>query len=346
MGDALLGRANVAFVLSQQAEARRYFAEAAEVYRQSGDRGGLAIAIQNQAAATANLGDPVAARRLDAEALALFRENGNRDGLSIALNNRGDDLRRRGDLDGALSAVNEALAVARDTGNQTNVAFVLCSVGDVLIERGDLVGARRDYEQALANQEARGETLDAAASRMWLGRVAFLDGDFAGSEERLRKAAAGFEAAPHDEQLASCRALLAETLLATRRSDEAARVIEQAGEGLTAKTYEVRLIVGIATARVDAARGKRVPATARLNAALADLKKTPFMRYELGAATRARRSGAPRRETRRRAHAIGPNWRRTPPRTGSCSKRAAPPRCAIARADLFPGRMRVYPPPP
>jgi serine/threonine protein kinase/tetratricopeptide (TPR) repeat protein len=281
--DALLARANIAFALDKQADAYRDFSEAAAIYRDSGDRNGLAIALQNMEASAIQLGRTEESRHLADEALALFRETGNRDGLVIALNNRGDEARRRGLLDAAQKDVDEALRIARETGNQPQVTFVLTSVGDVALDHGDLDAARKAYEQALANQEARGEAADAATSRMWLGRIEFLDGNLAPSEEKLRKAAAEFEHGGQKELLTWCRALLAETLLAARRVDEAGKLAELARPGLASTVIEVRMVVGLALGKSAQLRNQPAAAKSLLETVLAQAQKAPFYRYELAA---------------------------------------------------------------
>lgn len=161
--------------------------EAVEVWRDLGDKKGLADAMMAQAFATPDMAE---ARGLAEEALALTREAGDREALAGMQMRVGIFAMLQGDYEAARSAYERALEIARDLGYRRYVARCIHELGETALLEGDLPTARRLLEEALELWPAVGHRNAVAQALYTLGEIARLEGDQDAAQETLDDALA------------------------------------------------------------------------------------------------------------------------------------------------------------
>jgi len=107
---------------------RPFFEEAIDLYRELGDRGGLANAIGALAMYRIRAGDLDGARPLVEESLALARAADNRFAIGWSLFGLAQIAYRDGHLQEAASRAEEALHVFMETGDVSGVAVILITL--------------------------------------------------------------------------------------------------------------------------------------------------------------------------------------------------------------------------
>jgi serine/threonine protein kinase/tetratricopeptide (TPR) repeat protein len=136
--------------LGETATATVLLDEAKRIYAEAGDRGGVALVLQQVGSGLYYQGDLNGARQVFEQVLAIDREIGNKKGVATALNNIAGVLTNLGDLAAAKNLYEESLATLREIGDKLNVAGSLGNIGNVLYYQGDLAGARKRLEESLA----------------------------------------------------------------------------------------------------------------------------------------------------------------------------------------------------
>jgi len=126
-----------------------YMREALHLFRESGDRQGEAISLNNLGLIADIRGDYDEAERLHNESLAIMREIGDRRGEAYSLENLGIIFSKRGDLDEAERLYNESLAIKREIGDRQGEAAPLGNLGSIADNRGDYDEAERLYRESV-----------------------------------------------------------------------------------------------------------------------------------------------------------------------------------------------------
>jgi tetratricopeptide (TPR) repeat protein len=93
-----------------------------------------------------NLAD---ARVLSAESLAIFRELGDRWGMAWTARNLAHVLRGLGEWEEAQELYRESLSLCQETARPRDTAFVLVGLADIALQQGDLEAARGHYREGL-----------------------------------------------------------------------------------------------------------------------------------------------------------------------------------------------------
>ncbi|HSH77496.1 MAG TPA: tetratricopeptide repeat protein [Herpetosiphonaceae bacterium] len=130
-------------------------------------------------------GDLVDAETRYKESLALFRELGNREGMADELCHLGMLFQLRGDYERARALLEESLALFRDFGEARGLAWSLYFMGTLAYSQADYGRARALWEESLARLRNRGDTWGIAAVLTHLGIVALIQGDFERAGGRL-----------------------------------------------------------------------------------------------------------------------------------------------------------------
>jgi tetratricopeptide (TPR) repeat protein len=213
------------------------FEEALALYRQAGDRGGAARALNNLGIVARRQGDhATAAVRYD-EALTLFRELTDPVGVGNCLNNLGLVRFSQGDYQTARALIEEALVVCAP-GDRQQRAGRLESLGRVASGVGDTELARSSYHESLALSGELGSVELIAFALEGLAWVAGRDGHYRraarlrGAAEALREARGcpvpAVERPRYERDVALLRSGLGEVALATAWSDGKRMSIEEA----------------------------------------------------------------------------------------------------------------------
>jgi predicted ATPase/DNA-binding XRE family transcriptional regulator len=109
--------------------------------------------------------------------LGLYRQLGDRDGIARALNNLGTTAADRNDHAAAIELFEESRRVFASLGDDHSVALCLSNLGEAAMEQGDLGRATELLEEANAIRRRLGDSLGLARSLMFLGAVKARAGD-------------------------------------------------------------------------------------------------------------------------------------------------------------------------
>jgi len=124
-------------------------------------------------------GDNAATRALWEESLALWREIGNKPGVAAMLNSLGVIADEQGDYIVARALWEEGLALGRELGDKRGIALLLLNLGVMAEEQSNYAAARTLYEESLVFQREMGHKPGIALSLGNLGIVAVEQGDYA-----------------------------------------------------------------------------------------------------------------------------------------------------------------------
>jgi DNA-binding CsgD family transcriptional regulator len=130
--------------------ARSLLDESVALYREMGDDVGVAWPLAGLGTITWYEGDDRQARALFEESLALFRTAGDRRGVTWATHSLGQVSWTEGELEQAAALHEEALTLARETGDRREVGLVLAGLGYVAAECGDVTQALARFAAALS----------------------------------------------------------------------------------------------------------------------------------------------------------------------------------------------------
>ncbi len=135
--------------LGKMDEAVAALSEAERLFGETGDRRGMAGAMNNRALVLTARGDLDGSQRLSEEALAAYRAIGNKSGEALMVGNLGNIDYFRGNLSGARRRWEQTLPIYRDLNDKNGAARMLNNIASVLGDQGDQSGARTMFEQAL-----------------------------------------------------------------------------------------------------------------------------------------------------------------------------------------------------
>jgi predicted ATPase/class 3 adenylate cyclase len=171
-------------------ETERHYREALGIYRELGDRPGIAQATYNLAFVPLIRGSGFeeGGRLLLHEAIELYQELGDEDGAAKAKGDMGLVLMLKGDYRAALPLLEEFLSLARERGDTFRLADGLLRVSDAHRGLGDHDRARRGYLEALDVTE-RANTPGGVAAVLQI--MASVDSDRGDHQRAMRLFGAG-----------------------------------------------------------------------------------------------------------------------------------------------------------
>jgi tetratricopeptide (TPR) repeat protein len=141
--------------------ARTYLEQAIQLYRQTNDRRGEAMALDDIGRVFAESGNRERARKDYEESLRICQEEGDQRGEGAALNNLGWVLVALGEDKQAKGYYEQSLSIFRDLGDRLGEAGVLNNLGRVYEDLGEFEQAHVYYQQALTiyrdERDRRGE---------------------------------------------------------------------------------------------------------------------------------------------------------------------------------------------
>jgi tetratricopeptide (TPR) repeat protein/predicted Ser/Thr protein kinase len=139
--------------LNKPEEALRNYQEELAIWRAIGQKGGIALSLNEMAKVQQLLGDNKTALSNFQQALEIRREIDDKRGLGDTLVDMGNFFLDRGDHDQALKMYKEALQIQRDLGDEGMQAICLNNIGAVYFEKAQYEDARTYYQQALQLRE-------------------------------------------------------------------------------------------------------------------------------------------------------------------------------------------------
>ncbi len=135
--EALRAAASLAHSQGHHERATALADESLTLFRQLGDKLGIARALMILGIAAASLGDLEKAEGLTAECLAHSQEAGDKADIGYALNGSGEVARGRGDYDAARSFYEKSLTINREVGGKRAIAVTLLNLAAVELVQGD-----------------------------------------------------------------------------------------------------------------------------------------------------------------------------------------------------------------
>jgi predicted ATPase/class 3 adenylate cyclase len=164
---------------SEFPQATDFLTQGLAIWRELGDKRGIAEALNNLAVGATQSGDRVRARVLVAESLALFRELADRRGTAHALNNLAEILSGDGDPAGARALFEESVSLFHAIEDRRGLSHALDNLGGILTAQGDYGRAEVLYSRSLRLAEELGDNHAIATALRSLGGVAHHQRDHA-----------------------------------------------------------------------------------------------------------------------------------------------------------------------
>jgi tetratricopeptide (TPR) repeat protein len=134
---------------SDCASARTLFEESLGIYRELGDRGGIALSLNSLGYVAYSQDDYEAARSLLQQSLAMSRQLADRRGTALSLNILGLMAGSQGDKGAARALHEESLAIRRELRDKPSIAWSLYQLGNVALDQGDYEAARTLLQESL-----------------------------------------------------------------------------------------------------------------------------------------------------------------------------------------------------
>jgi ATP/maltotriose-dependent transcriptional regulator MalT len=236
---ALSGRGFLAWMQGDQTTARSQLEESVTLWREVGDKQGLAQALRFLSGSFESQGEYALARPLAEESVELFRQGEDKFGLGITLSRLGITALAQGDHTAAWAYLEEGVAISREIEDSWALALALRNLGIGAFRLGDYERSATWLRESLAVLREPGnplymqnlELLAAAVSMQGEhGRAAWLFG----AAEALREAVGAFVLplyrAEYDRGVAATRTGLDEAAFSAAWSEGRAMTPEQAVE--------------------------------------------------------------------------------------------------------------------
>jgi predicted ATPase/DNA-binding SARP family transcriptional activator len=166
----------MAWLQGDYAQSKTYFETGLRLYKQEGDRAGVATLYGNLGTLAIHRTDYQEAQTLLGKALDLRRELVDRWGIASCLNNLGALAGRQGDILKAQSCYQECLDIFHELGYQSGIAISLSNLGSSAGDLGDCDRAYQLHNESLAIRRQLGDKSGIANSLSDLGSVAYQQG--------------------------------------------------------------------------------------------------------------------------------------------------------------------------
>jgi predicted ATPase/DNA-binding CsgD family transcriptional regulator len=237
----LSGRGFLAWMQGDQQTARSQLEESVALWREVGDRQGLAQALRFLSGSFESQGDYAAARPLAEESVELFQEGEDTFGLGITLSRLGITALAQGDHVAARAALEEGVAICREIEDDWALALALRNLGIGALREGDLEEAVARLAESLKVLRETGNPLYMQNLELLAAAVS-IQGDHRraailfGAAEALREAVGTFVLplyhAEYDRGVAATRTGLDEATLSAAWSKGRAMTPDEAIESV------------------------------------------------------------------------------------------------------------------
>jgi predicted ATPase/class 3 adenylate cyclase/uncharacterized protein HemY len=185
---ALRAAGNLALEQNEHEHAAMWHEESLALYRQLGDRAGVAAELNNLGLLAMHLQDYARAQPLLEQSLSAQREAGDRAGMATALLNLGHIYENQGDYNAARPLLEASLAIRKEMGDRAASTDQLNDLGDMARIQGRYSEARALFMESLAILREAGDMHGVGASLVYLGMVASDQGDYAEAQSFLQEA--------------------------------------------------------------------------------------------------------------------------------------------------------------
>lgn len=212
---ALLAAARLAFIQSNYDQGEVLAHESLALFRELGDKRGIALSLDRLGMAAWRRGDFAAAGVLMEEDLALFKEVGDQDRVAWSLFTLGLLHSKQGEYTRARALFEESLALFRKLGNKRGIAASLTQLaGTFFVSQSNQEMIYPMLEEGLSLDREVGDKEGMAVSSLLLGWVALKQGDIATARTRMEQSLALYREMEHREGMAEALALLGRVMAA------------------------------------------------------------------------------------------------------------------------------------
>lgn len=212
--------------------------ESLAIYRDVGDRQGMASALIKLGNACVEVGDYTSATAYLEEALGIWRQLEDKHDIARALISLGWAALRPGNYSLAKTRLTEALALSRELGDTRRMGFELSGLGEVALRQGDTNLATRLVQESLDLRRKIGNKWGIGVSLGILGLIGIREEDWNHATTYLGESLAIRREIGDQSGSAWCLERLAEIALAHRRFEKAVRLYG-AGAALRASIRSV-----------------------------------------------------------------------------------------------------------
>jgi predicted ATPase len=182
----------LAFRQGDYGPAAALFEQRLALYRELGDKRGVAESLDSVARWERHRGDYGRAAALLEESLSLFRELGETDDIGWVTMNLGIFAREQGDYGRAAALCEQSLALFREVGDTNGIGWALISLGELAHDRGDGRQAMALFEESLAVFRKQRDTCGIGSELNTVGLAARDQGDYGRAVALLEDSVAQF----------------------------------------------------------------------------------------------------------------------------------------------------------
>lgn len=181
----------------------------------------LLLAQQNRAVSIGALGNLQEEVRLLLEVIDTAKRVGDKGRLALALDNLCDTQLQTGEVAEARKSCERSLQLMVETSDKEGEARTRQSFADVLLAAGDLPGAEKYYQQALRSEQELGAQADVTATQYSLANLNVEKRDFPAAEKLAQQSLQSFLAAKDATNEVIARCILAQAYLGMHRKNDA-----------------------------------------------------------------------------------------------------------------------------
>ncbi len=200
MGSATAARAKALYATGTLALAQSdldrvvaFGEESLALFRELGDKQGIALSFHLLGRVARRRGNFTAARAMNEEALALWREVDDKEGILSLLDISASLALEQGDYVRARMLFEESLTFWKKSGNKEGTAYSLWLLARVFLFQGDHVKAYSLLQESLSHSREVGDRGSIANAQLMLGFVAYLREEFAESRSLFEESLALFQ---------------------------------------------------------------------------------------------------------------------------------------------------------
>ncbi len=193
------------------------------IYKELGDKRGIADAHNNLGLVWKSKGDQGQALEHHQRALAILEDSGDRRAIANVLNNMGGAYGLKGDLSNALECYKRSLAISEELSLTHDTVNSLINLGVIYQLKGDLEQALQFYRRGLALCEERGPRRGVALALGNLGEVYRLKGDLTRALDHYQRSLSIYEELGAKQDVARMLSNIGET---QRHKGSPARALE------------------------------------------------------------------------------------------------------------------------
>ena len=206
---ALLAAARLALVQSNYTRGEVLAQESLALFRELGDRGGIALALDRLGTAAWRRGDFAAARGLMEEGLALFRAIDDQGRVAWLLFTLGLLNTKQGEYTRARTLFEESRTLFKQVGNKRGLAAALTQwAGTLFLSQAEPLLFDPLLQEGVSLQQEVGDQEGIAGASLLLGWVALSQGNLATARTHVKEGLTLYRKMEHREGIAEALALL------------------------------------------------------------------------------------------------------------------------------------------